>query len=192
MRTKTVRTGTIRAWVAILLAASLALASCGSDDDSSVDSSESGADAGADSDNSEGDDSSSGDESSEGEDAAPAPSGGKVIFGGEEISMQPLLCYFEEQPRAGLGGIFTHSAQAEGKNAAGEDVLLDMTRAVAEDGTVEFDLSFGVGDPFSGDYTEFYGTGQEVMFGDNSVSASADVDDFESGPVTLTFDLPCR
>ena len=105
--------------------------------------------------------------------------------------MQPLLCYFEEQPRAGLGGIFTHSAQAQGTNAAGEAVLLDTTRAVAEDGTVEYDLSFGVGDPFGDDYTEYYDTGQEVMFGDNSVSANGDVDDFESGPVTLTFDLAC-
>ena len=105
--------------------------------------------------------------------------------------MQPLLCYFEEQQRAGLGGIFTHSAQAQGTNAAGEAVLLDTTRAVAEDGTVEYDLSFGVGDPFGDDYTEYYDTGQEVMFGDTSVSANGDMDDFESGPVTLTFDLPC-
>ena len=62
---------------------------------------------------------------------------------------------------------------------------------VAEDGTVEFDLSFVVGDPFGDDYTEYRDTGQEVTFGDNSVSANGDVNDFESGPVTLTFDPPC-
>jgi hypothetical protein len=186
MRISTVRTGTtIRALAAILLTAILALASCGSDDGSGGDSSESGAEAGADSDSPEGDNSSAGD------DAGSPPSGGTVNFGGEEISMQPLLCYFEEQPRAGLGGIFTHTAQAQGTNADGEAVLLDTSRAVTEDGTVEYDLSFGVGDPFSDDHTEYYDTGQEVMFGDDSVSANGDVDDFESGPVTLTFDLPC-
>ena len=185
MKTTTVRTRTtIKVWAAILLAASLALAGCGSDDGSGGDSSESGAEAGADSDN-------AGDDSSGGGDAGPAPSGGTIIFGGEEISMERLFCFFEEQPRAGLGGIFTHTAQAEGTNAAGEAVLLDTTRAVAEDGTVEFDLSFGVGDPFGDDYIEYADTGQEIMFGDNSVSSTGDVNDFDAGLVTLTFDLPC-
>ena len=105
--------------------------------------------------------------------------------------MERLFCFFEEQPRAGLGGVFTHTAQAEGTNAAGEPVLLDMTRAVAEDGTVEFDLSFGVGDVFGDDHVEYGDTGQEIMFGDNSVSSTGDVNDFETGLVTLTFDLPC-
>lgn len=183
----------IRPLTVILVAAILLLAGCGSDSDSSGDSSgfEAEAEAETNSDKGGGDNSSAGDDSSDGDDAGPSPSGGAVSFGSEEISMQPLFCYFEEQPRAGLGGIFTHTAQAQGTNAAGEPVLLDMSRAVAEDGTVEYDLSFGVGDPFSDDHTEFYDTGQEVMFGDNSVSASGDVNDFESGPVTLTFDLPC-
>lgn len=192
MRPTTARTATtIRAWAAILLAASLALAGCGSDDSSSGgDSSKSGTEADADSDNAESDNGSGGDDSSGGGDTGPPPTGGTVSFDGEEISMQPLLCYFEEQPRVGLGGVFTHTAQAQGTNAAGEAVLLDMTRAVADDGTVEYDLSFGVGD-LGDDYIEYYDTGQEVMFGETSVSASGDVDDFESGPVTLTFDLPC-
>ncbi len=168
----------------MLLAVMLALAGCAGGD-----SSDTGAEAGGGSDSVERD--SSGDSSSEGDDDGPSPSGGAVIFGGETIAMQPLRCFFQEQPRAGLGGVFTHSAQARGMNAAGEAVLLDMTRAVAEDGTVEFDLSFGVGDPFGSDYIAYYGRGQQILFGDNSVSANGDVNDFESGPVTLTFDLPC-
>jgi hypothetical protein len=180
---------TSKVWAAVLLAAVLLMAGCGSDDDSGGDSSGSGAG----SDNaSEGDKSSGGDDSSAGGDAGAAPSGGTVSFGGEEISMEPLLCYFKEQPRAGLGGIFTHTAQAEGTNAAGDAVLLDMSRAVAEDGTVEFDLSFGVGDYTRDDYIEYADTGQEIMFGDSSVSATGDVNDFETGLVALEFDLPCR
>lgn len=207
MRTTNVRNRTTaRTVAAILLAASLVMAGCGGDDASGDASPDADIDSGG-SDNADGDNSSDGDNTPEGDDTAgddtagddtagdgdagPAPTGGSVIFGDEEIPMQRLLCYFQEQPRAGLGGVFTHSAQAEGTNAAGEAVLLDMTRAVAEDGTVEFDLSFGVGDVFAGDYVEYYDTGQEVVFGDNSVSSDGDVDDFESAPVTLTFDLPC-
>ena len=161
------------------------LAGCG-DGDSSGNTSETVATT----DIGDGNDASGGDDDSGGGDAAVLPAGGTVVFGGEEISMQPLRCFFQEQPRAGLGGIFTHTAQAQGTNAAGEPVLLDTTRAIAEDGTVEFDLSFGVGE-FGPDYKEFFGTGQEVTFGDNSVSATAEVDDFVSGPMTLTFDLSC-
>jgi hypothetical protein len=193
------RVTTTKTLAALAIVGGLLLAGCGGSDDGGTsadpDVSPNTADAAGD----EATNSSAGnDDSGDNSAGDPAPpveaapsSGGSLLLGGEEVAMEGLLCYFQEQPRAGLGGVFTHTAQAEGTNASGEPVLLDTTRAVADDGTVEFDLTVGVGDFRDGNYVEYFGSGDPV-FGDNSVSASMDVDDFESGPVALSFDLQCR
>ena len=120
---------------------------------------------------------------------------GTLVLDGEEIAMAAALCWFQEQPRAGLGGVFTHTAQAEGTNAAGEALLLDITRARAEDGTVEDDIIIDIGDYTSEDAVSYGGGGAEgtIEFGDDSASAdNVEVTDFETGPVSLTFDISCR
>ena len=117
-----------------------------------------------------------------------------VVFGDEEIAMGALLCYFEEQPRAGLGGVFTHTAQAQGTNEAGADVILDLTRTRDEDGTVGDQLTVDVGDPRGEDFVGYRATGPEgmVTFGEATVAADGvEVTDFESDPVTVSFDLAC-
>ncbi|HUW03252.1 MAG TPA: hypothetical protein VMW08_12930 [Acidimicrobiales bacterium] len=138
----------------------------------------------------------SGDAGSTAEPSA-TPSGGSASFDGEEMTIERVRCFFEEQPRAGLGGVFTHTAQADAVNPAGEAVVIDMSRAVAEDGTVTDDISFDVGDPFGDDFVGYSGGGPEgtLDFGDDGVSAAdvemRNLDDFEASPSVLSFDLSC-
>ena len=91
--------------------------------------------------------------------------------------------------------MFTHSAQGRGANADGEDVILDLTRARAEDGSVVDGISADMGDPSSDDSISLGASGPEglVQFGDDSASASGvEVSEFGAEPVTLSFDLACR
>lgn len=172
-------------WAAALTASALLLAGCGGDDDGNTEAGSDGGSTSSDAASSGGDDSSS---------STGASGGGVINLGGEEIAIERLLCYFEEQPRAGLGGVFTHTAQGQGVNAAGDAVLVDFSRAVAEDGTVEFDLTVDVGDFRSADFVGYRGSGDEIIFGDNSASvntALVNFDDFDAAPVNLSFDLAC-
>ena len=77
----------------------------------------------------------------------------------------------------------------------GEDVLLDMTRARAEDGTIEDDLGVGIGDPFGDEFVEYRAGGPEglIEFSDSAAAASGvEVSDFGSDTtLEVTFDLPC-
>jgi hypothetical protein len=185
---------TSRWWVAVPLAVGLALAGCGGDE-------ESGGSAGADADASADPastadavpDSTAGGEDATGANDGARSSAGVMILGDEEIAID-LLCYFEEQPRAGLGGVFTHTAQGRGTNAEGEDVVLDLSRARAEDGTVEDDVIVDIGDPFGDDLVRLRVGGPEglIEFRDESVSASGvDVSTFGAEPVSLSFDVSC-
>ena len=120
---------------------------------------------------------------------------GVVMLGEEEIAISRALCFFEEQPRAGLGGVFTHTAQFQGTDAEGQPVVLDTSQARAEDDTIDVDISVTIGDPFSEEAVSLSASGPEglVVFGESSVSADGvEITDFESDPVPVTFDLPCN
>ena len=52
-----------------------------------------------------------------------------ATLGDEVISIERTLCYFEEQERAGLGGVWTHTSQAIGTNESGEPVTIGLDRA---------------------------------------------------------------
>lgn len=131
--------------------------------------------------------------------AAPANDGGAgtastMTLDGEVIALDRMLCFFEEQPRAGLGGVFTHTAQGEGTDAAGEPVLLDMTRARAEDGTVGDEILVDIGDFREDDAISLRANGPEglIEFGDRTASASeVQMTDFQADPRTLSFDVSC-
>ncbi len=126
-------------------------------------------------------------------DQAGTPAG-SMSLGDEEVAIGSLLCYFEEQPRAGPGGVFTHTAQGRGANADGQPVVLDLSRTRDEDGTVEDQIIVDIGDPTSDDAFSLSALGSEglIQFGDASAAASdVEVSDFASGPVTLSFDLTC-
>jgi hypothetical protein len=180
---------TSRWWVAVPLMVGLALAGCGGDGDgpgaTGVDADATGtvaADA-------------TGANDSKGANAGAGASAGVMMLGDEDIAVDGLRCFFGEQPRAGLGGAFTHTAQGRGTNAAGEDVVLDLSRARAEDGTVEDDIIVDIGDPSSDDSVSLTASGSEglIQFGDDSASASGvEVSEFGAEPVALSFDLACR
>ena len=124
----------------------------------------------------------------------PSASARVVKLGDEEIKIDRFLCYFKEQPRAGLGGVFTHTAQARGANGEGEPVVVDMSRAKAKDGTIEVDVTVDIGDPRSDDSVSFRASGGDglVDFGNTSVRvAGVRVSDFGSDARTLSLDLAC-
>lgn len=177
---------TLRSALAPMAALVLLLGACGDDDngDSSGGTTASQDDAGS------SDDGSS--------DAPPGGSGGgTATFGGEEITIERVRCFFEEQPRAGLGGVFTHTAQADAANGAGEAIVIDMSRARSEDGEVSDGVSFDVGDPVGEEFIGYSGGGPEgtIEFGDNGVSATdvemTNFEDFQGEPVLLSFELSC-
>lgn len=129
------------------------------------------------------------------EDTAPAIGVGVVMLGDEEIAATSVLCYFEEQPRAGLGGVWTHTAQVQGTDADGTGVLVDLSRAVAEDGTVEESVIVDIGEPGSEDAVSMSLGGPDgiVAFGENEVAVNGvEVTDFEGGATTVTLNLACR
>jgi hypothetical protein len=167
----------------VLVAMLLIVGACGGDDDDGAD------DGDASTEDAAGDDSTG---------AIGGSASGTATFGDEELSIDIVRCYFEEQPRAGLGGVFTHTAQASGTNSEGVEIVIDMSRARGEDGVVSDDISYDVGDPFDQEnFVGWGGGGPEgtLEFGDDSASGTSvemmtfDVDGAE--PTTLTFDFSC-
>lgn len=179
---------TTRCWMTVAMAVLvLLLAGCGDDDGDDT-----GA-AGDVTDQQDSADGAGGDDGSAGGGGGPA---GTVTLGDEEFTLDNFMCFFEEQPRAGLGGVFTHSAQGRGTNAAGEQVVVDMTRARDEDGTVSDGVTVDIGDPSSDDFVGYSGGGPEgtIEFGDDSASAQdlPVTEGFGAGEtVSLSFDLSC-
>ena len=178
----------------LVLLFALAVVACGDDGDDGAasgdgdDTTESDAGDGDDADGSDGEG---------GDGAASGPGGGTLTLDGEQYSLERFRCFFEEQPRAGLGGVFTHSAQGDFTTAEGEPAIIDMTRARGEDGTVTDDVTVDIGEPGSEDAVSFGADGPEgtIEFGDDSASASGlqetDTSDFQAEPVELSFDLSC-
>lgn len=189
-------TSTNKWWLAASLTLGLIVAGCaGTDDDASSDGND--ADAGSDPAATVAaapEQTPSGEVDLTDDGATAGSSTGSLVLDGEEIPIARLLCYFEEQPRAGLGGVFTHTAQGEGTNAAGEYVLVDMTRARAEDGTIEDDLGVGIGE-IGVDFVEYHAGGPEglIDFGESSAAVSGvEVADISSDTsFDVTFDLSC-
>ena len=119
---------------------------------------------------------------------------GILTLGDEEIPIDRLFCFFEEQPRAGLGGVFTHTAQGRATNAAGDEVVLDVSRARDEDGTVGDDILIDIGDPRSDEAVGYRAVGAEglVEFGEASIKATdVEVNPFGSDSVIASFDVTC-
>jgi hypothetical protein len=119
---------------------------------------------------------------------------GTLTLGAEVIAIDRLFCFFEEQPRAGLGGVFTHTAQGRATNAAGEPLVLDVSRARDEDGTVGDDVIIDIGDFRTDDAVSYRTGGPEglVEFGDASISsADIQVSGDDGNPVAVSFDVTC-
>ena len=128
----------------ILAAAALTMfvVGCGGDDDSSDDAgdapaavddsgaSESGGDAG-------------------GGGATAGAGGGTLELGAETITFERARCFLEEQDAAAGGGKILFTAQAFGTNAAGDEVVIDVSRYDEDSQFAGDDIIVDIGDPFS-------------------------------------------
>ena len=193
-----------RVMVAAVLALAVSAAGCGDDDDSADGATEpadtvAADDASSDDEADGGGDDGGGDQGGD-ESAAPAGDAGTLTFGGETIEMENVGCFLEEQPRAGLGGTFEFSIQGRGTNAAGEAVIIDITRVRPDEdggplGNQEpaDEVKIDIGDPGSG--TSYTGDGPvgTVTVDGSSVTASGIQVSALSGPeaVEVAFDLGC-
>lgn len=121
-----------RATIGLLVVLAMVIAGCGDDDDATEaddDATEAGADQtdeAAQDDGTEDDNRDGGGD--DGNVPVPAAEAGTLNLGDETIEMENVGCFLEEQPRAGLGGTFEFSIQGHGTNAAGEQVVVDITR----------------------------------------------------------------
>jgi hypothetical protein len=177
-------------WLAVPLAVGLVVAACGGDDDSADDgATEAPADAAAT------EEEQPADGANDTEAAADtAASAGVIMLGDEEIAIEGALCYFEEQERAGLGGVWTHTSQASGTNEAGAPVTVGLDRARNEDETVEDSVYVNIGEPTADDFVGLTADGPEglIEFGESSVSAQdVEVAEFGSDPVSLSISFDC-
>ena len=177
-------------WLAAPLAMGLIVAACGGDDDSADDAAtEAPTDAAA------AEDEQPADGGNDTEAAADtAASAGVIMLGDEEIAIERALCYFEEQERAGLGGVWTHTSQVSGSNEAGEPVTVGLDRARNEDETVEDSIYVNIGEPTADDFVGLTADGPEglIEFGESSVSAQdVEVAEFGSDPISLSISFDC-
>ncbi len=172
-----------------LVGALLVLGSCGDDDSTaSSDAGSSGTTAAANTSTTGADDGA--------DDAAAAPSGGggagSITLDGEEIALGPGRCYLQEQPAAAGGGSIELTAQAQGTNAAGDDVRIDFSRYSEDSQFAGDDVSIDVG-PL-GSSVNYHGSEPSgaVSVDGNLVSASDfTVQDDQFQDVAVSFSISC-
>ena len=196
---------TTRAISLLIAAGAIALAGCGDDDDTTEaaadveDAADEAADDAADeaTDEEATDDDAMDDEGSEDDDgsdgAASGGGAGSLVLDGETVELGPGLCYLEEQPSAGGGGSILATAQAEGTNAAGDEVRIDFSRYSEDSDFAGDDVSVDVG-PL-GESTGYSGNEPEgaVSIDGNVVSATDfPVMSFDDGSeITVSFTINC-
>ena len=133
----------VRRWVAAGAAIMVTFAACGGADDSSIEGDSSNADA----------------EEPASEPTEDGAGGGTLVLGDETIKFDGAQCFLQEQDAAAGGGKILFVAQGSGINAAGEEVLLDVSRYDEDSQFVGDDVSVDIGDPFSGAAVSWTGGG---------------------------------
>ncbi len=174
-----------------LVGAVLALGSCGDDDSTSNASSDDGSSSSTASDNGAADDGAD-DGASDVTETPPSDGGGgagSLTLDGEEIALGPGRCYLQEQPAAAGGGSIEATAQAQGTNAAGDDVRIDFSRYSADSQFAGDDVNIDVGPLGS---SESHGGSEPagtVSIDGNVVSAT----DFpiDGGASAISFEIAC-
>ncbi|MCZ7527741.1 MAG: hypothetical protein M5U14_15990 [Acidimicrobiia bacterium] len=143
------------------------------------------------------DDATENDSADDGSDAAqpPGSGGGTLDLGGEAISLTGSRCYLEEQDAAAGGGKILFVVQGTGTDAAGDEVLIDVSRYDDESQFAGDAIDITVGDPMSGEaagYSTIAPTGTVTLDGS---TASADavtlVDDADGSEVAVSFEISC-
>tara|TARA_R100000306_G_scaffold36587_1_gene36784 strand:+ start:242 stop:763 length:522 start_codon:yes stop_codon:yes gene_type:complete len=162
---------------------------CGDDDDAAVDDVDVGAVEDVGSDDAEAE----AEPEADNEAAAPGGGGGMLVLDGEEIELGPGLCFLEEQPSAGGGGSILATAQAQGTDAAGEEVRIDFTRYSEDSQFAGDDVSVDVG--ALGESVGYSGSDAEgtVSIDGNVVSATDfPLMSFDDGSeIAVTFTISC-
>lgn len=178
------RHGTTRArhWIAIGGIAALALSACGGDDDGGAEPAPAEADE-------------AGDDTA-GDVAAPSGSGGgTLVLGDETITFDSARCFLEEQDAAAGGGKILFVAQAYGTNAAGEELVIDVSRYDEDSQFAGDDISVDIGDPFGDDAISYSARGDIGTVAVDGRSLSADgltFTDFDAGlEAAGSFEIDC-
>ena len=136
-----------RTWTLLIAALllSLGLAACGGDD---ADTTAAADDASTPQDDAP-DDSTDDADDGGGADDAPTSGGGDagtLVLGDETITLDSARCFLEEQDAAGGGGKILFVGQAFGTNAAGEELVLDVSRFDEDSQFTGDDIIVDIGD----------------------------------------------
>lgn len=190
MEATTATSTTIRRAIAAAAAALLLLAACGDDGDAGSGDPTGSEDTGTD-DGSGG----SGDSGGGGESTGGGGTGsGTLEIDGETIELS-ARCFLESQPSAGGGGNILFNAQGQGTNAAGEDVLLDVSRYDEESQFAGDDFSVDIGDVFAGEAVSLDGRADVgAITVDGSTLSATDqplLNTDDGSTVTISFELDC-
>lgn len=188
-----------KAMVAVAALALLATG-CGSDDDTATDdpaTEASVSDAQANDTAADGtSESGTGDSAADDADSATRTVGtGSAQLDGETIEVDEVLCYLEPQPAASGGGNILFVVQAHGTNAAGEPVMVDVSR-YDEDSIVAGDtVDVVFGEVAAADTVQwgYRSEAEAVTLAENTVSArDLTMDNFETMTQhTVSFEFSC-
>lgn len=121
--------------------------------------------------------------------------GGTLTLGGESISLDEVLCYLQEQDAAAGGGKILFVVQGTGTDAAGEDVMVDVSR-YDEDSQFSGDsIDVSVGDIMSGEaagYSAIAETGTVTLDGSTARADGVVLRSDEDGSeVETSFEITC-
>lgn len=132
-------------------------------------------------------------------DPPAAPSGGgtgTVVLDGEVIEMTEIRCHLETQPAAAGGGNIEFVVQGSGTNAAGEPVMIDISRYDEDSSFAGDDVQIYVGDIMTDEARELH---SKTPVGTVTLAGStATVDDLavqDLGAFTehaVSIDITCR
>jgi hypothetical protein len=119
---------------------------------------------------------------------------GTLVLGEETIELDEVLCYLEPQEAAAGGGQILFTGQGMGVDAAGQDVLLDVSR-YDEDSQFAGDVvTVDIGDIMAGESTglESRTDAGTVEVEGSTIRAEVTLEDFtDFSEVPASFELNC-
>lgn len=127
-----------------------------------------------------------------GSSASSGSGAGTLTLGTETITFESSRCFLEEQTAAGQKILWT--AQASGTNAAGDDVVVDVSRYDASSDFAGDDLSIDIGDPRSAAFVEWsgrYAAGVIFLSGKTVSASGIEVDNDDLATQTASFEINC-
>lgn len=170
-------------------------AGCGSDESDPTEVDGASATDSDDSDDSADGSDDSGDDSEGEDDGSSGAAGGTLTLGDESITLSSARCYLEEQDAAAGGGKILFVGQGTGTNAAGEDVMIDVSRYDEDSDFAGDSLSVAVGDVMSGEaksYSTIADTGTVALEGSTMSAAGVPLmSDDDGSTLEVSFEIAC-